>query len=45
MGAALKKLGWRRASYLVSTKFYWGMLESGVTGINEKNTLNRKFLL
>ena len=45
MGAALKKLGWRRSSYLVSTKFYWGMLESGVTGINEKNTLNRKFLL
>ncbi len=45
MGAALKKLGWRRASYLVSTKFYWGMLESGALGINEKNTLNRKFLL
>ena len=45
MGAALKKLGWRRSSYLVSTKFYWGMLESGVEGINEKNTLNRKFLL
>jgi voltage-dependent potassium channel beta subunit len=45
MGAALKKLGWRRSSYLVSTKFYWGMLESGALGINEKNTLNRKFLL
>ena len=45
MGAALKKLGWRRSSYLVSTKFYWGMLESGIEGINEKNTLNRKFLL
>ena len=30
MGAALKKLGWRRSSYLVSTKFYWGMMESGV---------------
>ena len=45
MGAALKKLGWRRSSYLVSTKFYWGMLESGVLGINEKNTLNRKYLL
>jgi voltage-dependent potassium channel beta subunit len=41
MGAALKKLGWRRASYLVSTKFYWGMND----GINEKNTLNRKYLL
>jgi len=45
MGAALKKLGWRRSSYLVSTKFYWGMLESGILGINEKNTLNRKYLL
>jgi voltage-dependent potassium channel beta subunit len=41
MGAALKKLGWRRASYLVSTKFYWGIND----GINEKNTLNRKYLL
>jgi voltage-dependent potassium channel beta subunit len=35
------KLGWRRASYLVSTKFYWGIND----GINEKNTLNRKYLL
>jgi len=41
MGAALKKLSWRRASYLVSTKFYWGLHE----GPNEKNTLNRKYLL
>ena len=41
MGAALKKLGWRRGSYLVSTKFYWGLHE----GINEKNTLNRKRLI
>ena len=41
MGAALKKLGWRRGSYLVSTKFYWGLHD----GINEKNTLNRKRLL
>ncbi len=40
MGAALKKLGFRRASYLVSTKFYWGLEE----GPNEKNTLNRKYL-
>jgi len=40
MGAALKKLGWRRASYIVSTKFYWGINE----GPNEKNTLNRKYL-
>jgi voltage-dependent potassium channel beta subunit len=41
MGAALKKLGWRRSSYLISTKFFWGLNE----GINEKNTLNRKYLL
>jgi len=41
MGAALKKLGWRRMSYLVSTKLYWGLNE----GPNEKNTLNRKYLM
>jgi voltage-dependent potassium channel beta subunit len=41
MGAALKKLGLRRSSYLVSTKFYWGIND----GVNEKNTLNRKRLL
>jgi voltage-dependent potassium channel beta subunit len=41
MGAALKKLGLRRSSYLVSTKFYWGLNE----GPNEKNTLNRKYLM
>ncbi|MDX1570349.1 MAG: aldo/keto reductase [Xanthomonadales bacterium] len=41
MGAALKKLGWRRGSYLVSTKLFWGMHE----GPNQKNTLNRKYLL
>ncbi len=38
MGAALKKLGWRRASYVVSTKIFWGLHD----GVNEKNTLNRK---
>lgn len=41
MGAALGKLGWRRGSYLVSTKLYWGLHD----GPNEKNTLNRKFLV
>lgn len=41
MGAALKKLGWRRGSYLVSSKFFWGLHES----VNEKDTLNRKYLL
>ena len=41
MGAALKKLNWRRSSYLISSKFYWGLNE----GVNEKNTLNRKRLI
>jgi voltage-dependent potassium channel beta subunit len=41
MGAALKKLGWRRSSYLVSTKFFWGLHK----GVNEQNTLNRKRLM
>jgi len=41
MGAALKQLGWRRGSYLVSTKIYWGL--NG--GVNEHNTLNRKRLI
>lgn len=41
MGAALKKLGWRRGSYLVSTKFFWGLHDN----VNERNTLNRKRLL
>jgi len=41
MGDALRKLGWRRESYVVSTKFYWGLND----GPNEKNTLNRKYLM
>lgn len=41
MGDALRELGWRRGSYLVSTKLYWGLHD----GPNEKNTLNRKYLL
>jgi voltage-dependent potassium channel beta subunit len=41
MGAAFRKLGLRRASYAVSTKFFWGINE----GPNEKNTLNRKYLM
>ena len=40
MGAALKKLGWRRGSYLVSTKLFWGRFDN----VNEKDTLNRKYL-
>jgi voltage-dependent potassium channel beta subunit len=41
MGRALRKLGWRRSSYLVSTKFFWGINK----GPNEENSLNRKRLI
>jgi voltage-dependent potassium channel beta subunit len=41
MGAALKKLSWRRGSYLISTKLFWGLH----AGPNEQNTLNRKYLI
>ena len=41
MGAALRTLGWRRGSYLVSTKLFWGLHQNP----NEQNTLNRKYLL
>jgi len=41
MGNVLKKMEWRRESYVVSTKFYWGLHD----GPNQRNTLNRKYLL
>ena len=41
MGAALRELGWHRGSYLVSTKLFWGLND----GPNQKNTLNRKYLI
>lgn len=41
MGEALKALRWRRGSYVISTKFYWGLHD----GPNERNTLNRKYLI
>jgi voltage-dependent potassium channel beta subunit len=41
MGEALRKLGWRRSTYIVSTKFFWGIHD----GPNEWNTLNRKYLM
>jgi len=41
MGDVLKKQGWRRSSYIISTKFFWGLHD----GPNEKNTLNRKYLM
>ncbi|MGH7611318.1 MAG: potassium channel beta subunit family protein [Candidatus Dormibacteria bacterium] len=41
MGRALARAGWPRNSYVISTKFFWG-IESGV---NNENTLNRKYLI
>jgi voltage-dependent potassium channel beta subunit len=41
MGAALRRLGWRRESYVVSSKYFWGLKD----GPNERNTLNRKYLI
>jgi voltage-dependent potassium channel beta subunit len=41
MGEALKKLAWPRLKVVVSTKFFWGLND----GPNERNTLNRKYLL
>ncbi|HET9577724.1 MAG TPA: aldo/keto reductase [Usitatibacter sp.] len=41
MGEILKQLAWPRLRYVVSTKFFWGISD----GPNEKNTLNRKYLM
>lgn len=41
MGQAISKLGWRRESYVVSTKFFWGLHDD----VNMRNTLNRKYLM
>ncbi len=41
MGQVIDELGWERRSYVISTKFFWGIHE----GVNLKNTLNRKYLL
>jgi voltage-dependent potassium channel beta subunit len=41
MGEAIRGLGWPRHSYVVSSKFFWGLQE----GVNTRNTLNRKYLL
>ena len=40
LGNVLKKMGWRRSSLVISTKFFWGLND----GPNETNTLNRKHL-
>src|SRR5256886_13567927 len=41
MGNVFRSEGWRRSSYIVSTKFFWGLYD----GPNERNTLNRKYLM
>lgn len=41
MGRALARAGWPRQSYVISTKFFWGI----EPGANTENTLNRKYLL
>lgn len=41
MGAAIAELGWSRETYVVSSKFFWGL----TAGPNTRNTLNRKYLL
>jgi voltage-dependent potassium channel beta subunit len=45
MGSVLKELGWPRLKYVVSTKFYWGLASGKGAFPNERNTLNRKYLL
>jgi voltage-dependent potassium channel beta subunit len=45
MGAALKKLNWDRLTYMVSTKFFWGLPAKFGDGVNERNSLNRKYLM
>jgi voltage-dependent potassium channel beta subunit len=41
MGRAIAELGWPRHTYLVSSKYFWGLDDT----INARNTLNRKYLL
>ncbi|HLO93220.1 MAG TPA: aldo/keto reductase [Burkholderiaceae bacterium] len=44
MGEAFKQLKWARESFVVSTKFFWGLQREGST-VNLQNTLNRKYLM
>jgi len=44
MGEAIKALKWSRLSYMVSTKFFWG-LKHDSQPVNHKDTLNRKYLM
>lgn len=42
MGESIRRLGWARETFVVSTKLFWGLPGGGV---NMKNTLNRKYLM
>ena len=42
MGRVIKQLGWKRQSYVLSTKVFWG-LDGNMR--NMRNTLNRKYLM
>src|SRR3977135_3453122 len=44
MEQAFKGLKGARLSYIVSTKFFWGLGREGNT-VNRENTLNRKYLM
>jgi len=41
MGRVIRDLGWDRADYLISTKFFWGIRDA----VNMRHTLNRKYLM
>jgi voltage-dependent potassium channel beta subunit len=41
MGRVLRKVSWPRHSYVVSSKFFWGLHDAP----NMSNTLNRKYLM
>lgn len=41
MGQAFRELGWDRDTYIVSSKYFWGIK----SGVNLQSTLNRKYLL
>ena len=41
MGEAIRKLGWPRHAYVVSSKYFWGLHDE----VNGSNTLNRKYLI
>ena len=41
MGRVIAELGWRRPTYVLSSKFFWGIER----GPNMVNTLNRKYLM